>query len=306
MLQFLSRRLAFIALVALLIIFFGHLGMRMIRNSEVARPNYDLIQHGFDAWGDSREYIERALSGNLGRATLSFGTFPVAEILRDTYFKSMGLLLISLLCAALIGLGIGVATAVTRKRWLVMPMLTATLIGVSAPSFVAALFLQIGEITFLRTFGRRVVYLAGFGWDYQHLLLPVLVLMARPVAYLTRATHLGLGQIMDEDFIRTAFSKGLPLRRIINVHAFRNLIIPVLTAVSVSVRFSLSTLPIVELFFAWPGMGLRLLEAINGRQTTLVITLALAFGITFLLVNVGLDVLYRWIDPRLREDSWNS
>lgn len=306
MLRFLSRRFAFIVFVALLIVFFGHLGMRMIRNSEVPHPNYDLVQHGFNAWGDTRDYIHRALTGNLGRASLSFGTFPVTEILRDTYIKSLGLLLISLTFAALIGLGVGIASAITRKRWLVMPMLTATLLGVSAPSFVAALFLQIGEITFLRTFGKRLVYLTGFGWDYQHLLLPVLVLMARPVAYLTRASHLALRQIMEEDFIRTAFSKGLSLRRIVNLHAFLNLIIPVLTAVSVSLRFSLSTLPIVELFFAWPGMGLRLLEAINSRQTTLVITLALAFGITFLVVNVGLDVIYRWIDPRLREDSWNS
>jgi ABC-type dipeptide/oligopeptide/nickel transport system permease component len=305
-LRFVARRLAFIAFVSLLIVFFSHFGMRMVRNSEASRPNYDLVQHGISAWTDSREYINRLLQGDLGRATLSFGTASIGEILNDTYIKSMGLLMISLAFAAFVGLAVGGAMAITQKRWLVLPILTATLLGVSAPSFVAALLLQIGEITFLRTFGKRLVYLTGFGWDYQHFLLPVLVLMARPVAYLTRAAHLGLRNIMEEDFIRTAFSKGLSLNRTVNVHALRNMIIPMLTAVGVSVRFSLSTLPIVELFFYWPGMGLRILEAINGRQTTLVVTLALALGCTFLFVNLLLDVLYRLIDPRLREESWTS
>lgn len=306
MLRFVARRVAFIAFVALLIIFFTHLGMGMIRNSELSQPNFDLISHGIRAWQQSRQYIERALGGDLGRASLSFGNVPIGDILRDSFTKSLGLLLISLVCAASVGVAVGSGMAITRRRWLVLPLLTATLVGVSAPSFVAALLLQIGEITFLRTFGKRLVYLTGFGWDYQHLLLPVLVLMARPVAYLTRAANLGLRNIMEEDFIRTAFSKGLSLRRTVNIHAFRNMIIPILTAIGVSVRFSLSTLPIVELFFYWPGMGLRILEAINGRQTTLVVTLALALGGTFLLVNLLLDVLYRLIDPRLREESWTS
>jgi ABC-type dipeptide/oligopeptide/nickel transport system permease component len=75
----------------------------------------------------------------------------------------------------------------------------------------------------------------------------------------------------------------------------------VLTAVGVSVRFSLSTLPVVEFFFNWPGLGRRLLEAINSRQTALVVALASALGLTFLLINLMLDIVYRLIDPRMRE-----
>jgi ABC-type dipeptide/oligopeptide/nickel transport system permease component len=145
--------------------------------------------------------------------------------------------------------------------------------------------------------------MAGHGWDFQHLILPVLVLMERPLAYLTRSTNLGLSQVMKENYIITAYSKGLSKRYTVNVHAILNMIVPALTAVGVSLRYSLSSLPVVEVFFAWPGMGLRMLEAINGRQTTLVVSLALAMGLTFLIINLVLDVAYRIVDPRLRDTN---
>jgi peptide/nickel transport system permease protein len=106
---------------------------------------------------------------------------------------------------------------------------------------------------------------------------------------------------MEQDYIRTAYAKGLRLRTIVNIHVLRNLAIPVLTAIGVSLRFSLVSLPVVEFFFAWPGMGSRLLEAISERQTALVVALALALGLTFQVVNLLLDILYRVVDPRVRE-----
>jgi peptide/nickel transport system permease protein len=208
---------------------------------------------------------------------------------------------VALVIAAILGLGIGSMAALTKRRMLVLPLLTLTILGISTPSFFAGLLLQVGELRYLAITGRRLVSMAGFGWDLEHMLMPVLVLAARPLAYLTRAAFLSLNRVMEEDFIRTAFSKGLSLRRIVNVHALRNIAIPLLTAVGVSVRFSLSTLPVVEFFFNWPGMGRRLLEAINTRQTPVVVALASALGLTFLLINLLLDVAYRIIDPRVRE-----
>jgi ABC-type dipeptide/oligopeptide/nickel transport system permease component len=105
---------------------------------------------------------------------------------------------------------------------------------------------------------------------------------------------------MQKDYIRTAYAKGLLRRRVVNVHAMRNLAVPVLTAVGVSLRFSLGSLPVVELFFNWPGLGFQLIQAIDARQTALVTSLALQMGLTFLLANLALDLLYRVIDPRLR------
>jgi peptide/nickel transport system permease protein len=152
-------------------------------------------------------------------------------------------------------------------------------------------------------FQQRLVSVAGFGWDVQHMLLPVLVLAARPLAYLTRSSFISFDHVMQQDYIRTALAKGLRRFVIVLVHAMKNIAVPVLTAVSVSLRFSLSSLPVVEFFFAWPGLGLRLIEAINGRQATVVAALAFALGLTFLIVNLLLDVIYRLIDPRLRSED---
>ena len=304
MLQFLSRRFAFIISVSLLITFSMNMGMSMSRNSSVDEPSYDLVNYSQQAWSDTRTYIEGALQGDLGYIEHNLlGTISIWEMLKDTYVKSMGLLLVSLLLATILGLSIGIFAALVKKQQIVLALLIFTILGVSTPSFLAGLLLQQGEIRYFQTFGEQLVKMAGFGWDIEHMLMPVLVLMARPLAYLTRASFLALNRVMDENYIRTAHSKGLPNRWVLYIHALRNVAVPVLTSVGVSLRFSLSTLPVVEFFFAWPGIGLRLLEAINARQTEVVVTLALALGLTFLLINLFLDIMYRIIDPRLREDA---
>lgn len=277
------------------------MGMRMVRNSDAARANYDLLQHGEAAWLDTRSFFSRALRGNLGSVSASRGPVPVTDLLGEAYLNSMGLLLVSLAGATVVGLLIGGVAALTKRREFVFPLLMLTIVGISVPSFFAGLLLQLGELRYLAIFGRRLVSIAGFGWDAKHMLMPVLVLAARPLAYLTRATFVSLGHTLEEDYMRTAFSKGLALPRAVAVHALRNTLVPLITAVGVSVRFSLSTLPVVEFFFAWPGMGRRLLEAIGARQTSLVVAFSSALGLTFLLANLVLDISYRLIDPRTRE-----
>ncbi len=289
MVRFASRRVFFIAATCVLIVFFVHLGMSMVSNSQVATPDYSMVERSIRAWQDTRAFV--------------FGHRrpPDIESLRQAYVNSMGLVLVALTLAAIGGIWIGSMAALTRRRSLVLPLLSLTILGISTPSFVAALLLQMGELKYLDIFGRRLVSMAGLGWDFEHMLMPVLVLAAMPFAYLTRTAFISLTYVMEEDFIRTAFSKGLSLQQTVNAHALRNVAIPILTGLGVSVRFALSTLPIVEIFFAWPGMGSRLLEAIDARETSVVVALAAALGLTFLLINLLLDVAYRLIDPRTRE-----
>ena len=108
---------------------------------------------------------------------------------------------------------------------------------------------------------------------------------------------------MQEDFIRTAYAKGLRGFTVVNVHALKNIAVPVLTSIGVSLRFSLGSLPVVEFFFGWPGMGYQLIQAINGRQTSVVVALAFVIGATLLAVNLLLDIIYRWVDPRMQEEA---
>jgi ABC-type dipeptide/oligopeptide/nickel transport system permease component len=302
MLQLIGRRLLFIFLVCLLIILFVHMGMRMIRNSEVRDPNYDMVSYTRLAWGDTRTFIQNLANGDLGSIRVGNSTVPIIDTLKEAYVNSMGLLLTALFAAALIGLPLGTIAAVSKGRWSSLSVLTLTIIGISVPAFFAALLLRTGELYYVRFTGRQLLKIAGFGWDYKHMLLPVLVLMARPLAYLTRASFLSLKRVMDEDFIRTARAKGLRPVYTVNWHAVPNIAVPVLTAMGVSLRFALIALPVVEFFFLWPGIGLRMLEAIEARQTIVVVTLALILGLTFLVLNLLLDMTYWLVDPRIREE----
>lgn len=301
MLKFLVRRILFIISVSIFIVFFVFLGMRMAGNSELAEPNFDLGDHGLVAWEQTTAFFSDLSRGEWGRFRTDTGEIPLNEFLRQVYVNSMGLLLVALVGSAFIGVTLG-GIAALRKR-ASLSLLTVTVLGISAPSFFAALLLQQIAIRYQNTFQDRLVSVAGFGWDVDHMLLPVLVLAARPLAYLTRSSFISFDAIMQQDYIRTATAKGLRRRGVVLIHAFKNIAVPVLTAVSVSLRFSLSTLPVVEFFFAWPGLGLRLIEAINGRQTEVVVALAFALGLTFLIVNLLLDVIYRLIDPRLRSED---
>jgi len=303
MLKFILRRITFIVAVFVFIVFAVQLGMGMIRNSEHNQPNFDMVAHTKGAWRGTRAYLESALAGDLGVVEEQRGPVPVEEILKDSYVNSMGLLLVSLAGGAFAGLFIGTTTALRKHNKGMLSLLTITILGISTPSFFAGLLLRQGELTYLNIFGHPLVSTAGFGWDYKHMLLPGLVLAARPLAYLARASFLSFSRTMEEDYIRTAYSKGLSRPRTVNIHAVRNIAVPIMTAIGVSLRFSLSSLPVVELFFAWPGIGLRLLEAIDQRQTVLVVTLAAALGITFLMINFVLDLLYRIVDPRMRENA---
>lgn len=303
MLRFLSQRLLYSCLICILIIFAIYLGMGMSQNSTVQNPSYDLVRYGERAWSSTRNFIEDLFQGELGSVKHEqLGRIEIKTLVLDTYFKSMGLLGTALLTATVLGVLIGVLAALFKNKKIVSAVMLLTILGVSTPSFFAGLLLQQGEVKFLDLFGRTLVKMAGFGWDFEHMFMPVLVLIARPTAYLTRASFIALDHVLGEDFIRTAKAKGLFRRRVIQVHAFRNIMVPVLTAIGLSLRFSLSTLPVVEYFFAWPGIGLRMLEAIRQSQDRLVVTFALVLGITILLINLALDSSYRFIDPRLREE----
>jgi peptide/nickel transport system permease protein len=249
------------------------------------------------------EYLQNLFRGDLGEIASPFSSrpgTPVLEELRRALFKSLGLLAVSLLLAVIVGLYLGMAAAVRRKSRLSGMILFASAFGMSTPSFFAAMLLIWFGVWLYKTTGQHIVPIAGFGWD-MHLLLPALVLAARPAAAVTRLSYNALIEILDADYIRTAKSKGLKQSVILTEHVLRNAGVPILTTIVVSLRFSLAILPIVEYIFSWPGIGLALLEAIQMQDVTAVVGLVLPLALLFVLVNLIADNLYVRIDPRLRD-----
>lgn len=303
MVRFVTRRVVFVLVVCLAIIFMSYLGMEMINNSEAAHPNYDLVPEMKLAWYRSRVYISSLLQGKISLKISQPGLSGIDTGKGNAYFNSMVLLVIALGGSVLIGLPLGAFAALTKRKKLVTPLLFLVLIGISTPAFFSGFLLQQIEVYYLFYFGRRLVSVAGFGWDIEHMLLPIIVLAVRPIAYLTRQSFIAINRIMEEDFIRTAYAKGLGQRTTVIVHALRNVAIPILTAIGVSLRFSLGSLPIVEFLFLWPGIGLRLLQAINNRQSAVVVTLTFLLGLTILGINLILDITYRFVDPRMRDNE---
>lgn len=303
MLLYTLKRLAFILCVGIGIVYFAFFGLTMARNSSAARPSYDPRPPARLAYRATLSYLRRLPTGDLGTLSARQGrqvrALPVRDVIAETYPRSAGLVAVALCLAAVVGVPVGALAAVRKGSAASLGTMTLTLVGISLPSFFLAALLQIGEITWYRAFGFRLVPVGGFGWD-AHLVLPALVLAARPLAHLARISYGAFLDIEGEDYVRTARAKGLTRRAVLWVHMARNAAVPVLTAVGVSVRFSLASLPVVEYFFGWPGIGAQLLEAIQAGQAEAVAGMALAVGLTFMGVNLLLDILYRVADPRLR------
>lgn len=301
--RYVLRRLASILLVTLAILYFTALALTFRARSglvQLSAGSLKALLQG--AGGMTLDFFKGLWAGDLGALPNFYGDLPVLDILWISFANSLGLLFLALILAGGLGLLLGIAAALTKQRRRRYSFLFFSFLGVSAPSFLLAVVFQQVGITYTRTFGRRLVSMGGYAWDWDHLALPVLVLMARPVAYVARATYVSLLDVMREDYIRTAFAKGFSQRRTVITHALRNLAIPVLTSMALSLRFSLSALPIVENIFAWPGMGRRVLEGLNENVPMLVLAIALLIGLLLQVVNLLLDASYPLIDPRIREE----
>jgi ABC-type dipeptide/oligopeptide/nickel transport system permease component len=225
--------------------------------------------------------------------------FPAFELVATTFGRSAGLLLVSLGAAALLGVPLGITVALARRRGGASLVLLLSTLGISTPSFLLAMLFWVANIQLHRRLDVSVLPPTGFGWD-AHLVMPALVLAARPLAQIAQVTYVSLSEVLKEDYIRTARAKGLHWRVVRNRHAMRNVLIPILTTLGTSLRFSLASLLVVEYFFIWPGVGLMLLEAIELGMTPLVTDLIVSLGLLFLLINLVLELVYPLLDPRLR------
>ena len=294
-LMFLLRHLAFGLIVLLALIFVTYFGVNAARGMSTGEAAAVAVS-------DTVDYIGRLLQGDLGMTTAgsdSFLAIPVSQVIAERLPRSLALMGISLLSATIVGLTLGISAA-KRGTKRSLAIIITTIIGVSVPSFFAAFLLQWAIVTLTRETGRTWLPVGGWGWD-SHLILPVLVLAARPLAQITRVTFVSVRDVLDQDYIRTAYSKGLRHIQVMGWHVMRNAAIPTLVTISVSLSFILGSLPVVELYFGIPGIGFTLLGAIARQDDDLAVALLLCLGILFLVVQFLLDIGNRLVDPRSAE-----
>ena len=226
------------------------------------------------------------------------GRLEAMEELQRALPRSFGLLTTALALGAVLGIVFGGLAAFYRHSRLSIIIINGSIIGISTPSYVAAMFLIWTVVAIYQMTDVRILPVFGFGWDLR-MVMPTLVLATRPMAHLTRLTYTALKDVYEADYVRTAYSKGLRPRIVFIRHVLKNAGVPLLTTASVSVRFSLSMLPIVEYIFMWPGIGFALIDAGQTGDFPRVVVMILPLVLLFALITILLDFLYPLIDPRL-------
>ena len=207
---------------------------------------------------------------------------------------TLALALAGMILAALVALPLGVLAAVKRNTWVDTAITVGTLAGIAVPMMVLASLLVL-------VFSAELAWLPGpTELGFAALILPAVAVGAHLTAMLARMTRGAMLDVLGEDYVRTARAKGVPEWRVLFVHALRNALLPVITVAGMQFGSLLSGAIIVEKVFARPGVGTTLLDAIAERDYPVVQGTVLVIAVTYVLVNIAVDVAYGLVDPRIR------
>jgi peptide/nickel transport system permease protein len=245
-------------------------------------------------------WLGNMLQGNFG---WSFRTSqPVAALIVSRLPITIELALLAVLTVALVGVPLGVAASVSRSLRVRTLVQILGVLGLSLPNFWIAVLLIIGASSL---FGwlPALIYVPPWAdpWvNLQQMFLPVLSLALGLSAVVVRMTRSSMLEVLGQDFIRVARAKGLPARAVLLRHALRNALIPIVTVLGLQTGFLLGGVVITEQIFGLPGLGWTLLNGVYQRDYPVVQGTVMVFAVTFVLVNLLVDLLYTYLDPRIR------
>ena len=221
---------------------------------------------------------------------------PVRQRIASRYPSTIKLALAALLIATLISIPLGVTAATHRGSWIDSLSTLVALLGISLPSFALGPLLV---LVFSVNLGLTPVSGAG-GLD--NLILPAVTLGAAMSAILTRIVRSSVLEELNEDYVRTARAKGLPERTVIYKHVLKNGLIPVVTVLGLQFGVLLAGAIITERVFSWPGVGSLLVDSISERDYKLTQGCILTIAATYVMVNTATDIVYKFLDPRIKLD----
>jgi peptide/nickel transport system permease protein len=244
-------------------------------------------------------YVANLLTLDLGES-LREGTL-ISNDLKARLPHTLRLGIGALLVSTVLGIALGLVSAIFRGTWIDRITMLLALIGVSIPSYWLAfsliLLLSI-QVNWLPPSGLGATPLS---WDgIKHLIMPVLVLSLGTAGALARYTRASMLDVINRDYVRTARAKGVRERSVMLGHAFRNALVPVVTILGLNIGFVLSGAVIVETVFALPGIGRYLVDGVNGRDFPVVQASVLVIATAFVLGNLLTDILIAYLDPRIR------
>jgi peptide/nickel transport system permease protein len=240
-------------------------------------------------------YVDHVVHLDLGESYRS--KRAVTSIIAARIGPTAQLALAAIVLSLVIGVPLGIVAAIRRNRWPDHAANLLGLVGQSAPAFfVGTLLLYL----FAYRFGWFPI--GGYG-GLSHLVLPAATLAAGGIAYYSRVVRSDLVDALGEDYIRTARAKGLPEHRVVMKHALRNALGPLVTLIGLDLGVLLGGAVVTEYIFAWPGLGRELLQAILDLDLPLILGVVLVSAIAIAVANLLVDLVYLWLDPRLREQA---
>ncbi len=237
-------------------------------------------------------FVENTVRGDFGTSLRN--QRPVAGEIGKRLPASLLLASTSILLATLIGLPLGVLAAVNRGKVMDMLAMLLSIAGICMPTFWLGLLL-------ITLFTVKLGWFPSSGWDGpKYLVLPSVTLGAYSMATVARITRSSMLDVLRHDYVRTARAKGLRENRVILAHGLRNALVPIIAVTSLQFGYLLGASVVTETVFAWPGIGLLLIDGINNRDYPVVQTTVLLIGAMFAVINLAADLIYAWADPRIR------
>jgi peptide/nickel transport system permease protein len=239
------------------------------------------------------------LHGDLGSSIRLHS--EVSTLIAARYPYTLALTLTALALGLALALPAGIVAAVRRGRWADQLLSVVSLFGLSVPGLalgpVLILVFSI-QLGWLPVSGANAA--GGRSIDWHYLVLPSIAMGASLAAILTRMIRTAMLEELGQDYIRTARAKGLTETRVVCRHALPNALVPIVTVVGLQFGALLAGAIVTETIFSWPGLGRLTVSAISNRDYALVQGCLLSIGLTYVLVNLLTDVVYRWVNPRMR------
>jgi dipeptide transport system permease protein len=290
----------------------------------VSPERYEILKEQFGynlpIWQQYFQYLADVVRGDFG---VSISTKrPVMTEFLTLFPATIELALFAMVLAIVIGIPAGIFAAVKRGSWFDQLTMGVALTGYSMPIFWWGLLLIIffsgylgwtpvsGRIALNFFFPRVTGFMLidslvagkpdGFVSALRHLILPSIVLGTIPLAVIARQTRSAMLEVLGEDYVRTARAKGLSPSRVVNVHALRNALIPVVTTIGLQVGMLMAGAILTETIFSWPGIGKWMIDSISKRDYVVVQSGLLLIALIVMAVNLLVDVLYAVINPRIR------
>jgi len=251
-----------------------------------------------------QRFLVNVSKGDLGNSFI-YGQ-PALDIVLERMPATMELAVIAMIISILVGIPLGIISSIKPNSTLSRVIMFFSLAGISVPVFWTGMILVLifsVILGVLPSSGRGEVYLftSAFTWDgIRHLVMPVVTLSVFQLALILRLTRTGMMEVLMQDYIKLAAAKGVPRRIIVYVHALKNTLIPLITIIGIQFGQLVAFTIVTETIFAWPGSGKLIIDSIQNLDRPVVVAYLLIISFIFVVINFVVDVLYTFVDPRVR------